>query len=98
MKSITFHIAITAVVAVATGCAGNPNSSLADQCHDGLSAAYSELDYAKTSGLDGTVEYTKAASLLGAAKIQYEFGKYPNCLDKVNRARAFITRSKGSDS
>lgn len=86
-------ILVVLVVAV-SGCAGNPNSSLAQQCHAGLAAAQQELDYAKTKGLDGTVEYTKAASLLGAAKIQSEFGKYPNCINKVNRARAYIRMSK----
>ena len=79
---------------VAAGCAGNPNSSIARQCENGLSVAYKELDYAKTKGFDGTVEYTKAASLLSAAKIQSEFGKYPNCVDKVNRARAYIAKSQ----
>ena len=96
MRSITFYLAITIALALITGCASNPNSSLADQCYNGLNAAYSELDYARTNGLDETLEYTKAASLLGAAKIQYEFGKYPNCIDKVNRARAYIARSKNT--
>jgi hypothetical protein len=96
MKSITIYSAITIILALFTGCAGNPNSSLADQCYSGLKSAYSELDYAKANGLDGTLEYSKAASLLGAAKVQYEFGKYPNCIDKVNRARVYITRSKNT--
>lgn len=76
------------------GCASNPNSSLALQCENGLKTAYQELDYAKTNGFDGTVEYTKAAGLLSAAKIQQQFGKYPNCIDKVNRAREFIKASQ----
>lgn len=75
-------------------CAGNPNSSLAAQCERGLSVAYKELDYAKSKGFDGTVDYSKAASLLAAAKIQEEFGKYPNCIDKVNRARQYIIKSQ----
>ena len=83
-----------ALVVTLVGCAGNPNSSLAKQCDSGLSMAYEELDYAKSKGFDGTVEFTKAASLLGAAKIQSEFGKYPNCIDKVNRARAYIKKSQ----
>jgi hypothetical protein len=57
-------------VAIAAGCAENPNSYLATQCENGLSVAYRELDFAKAKGFDGTVEYSKAASLLGAAKIQ----------------------------
>ncbi|WP_373020976.1 hypothetical protein [Thiomicrorhabdus sp.] len=76
------------------GCASNPNSSLALQCENGLKVAYQELDYAKAKGFDGTVEYTKAAGLLSAAKIQQQFGKYPNCIDKVERARAFIKASQ----
>ena len=52
------------------------------------------LDFAKAKGLGGTWEITKAATLLTGAKIQSEFGKYPNCVDKVRRARAFIARSR----
>lgn len=83
-----------AFIVTISGCAGNPMSSLAQQCDAGLIAAHKELDYAKTKGFSGTVDYTKAASLLGAAKIQSEFGKYPNCIDKVNRARAYIKKSQ----
>jgi hypothetical protein len=75
-------------------CAGNPESAIALQCKRGLETAYKELDFAKAKGFGGTVEYTKAASLLTAAKVQYEFGKYPNCIDKVKRARAYIRVSQ----
>lgn len=79
---------------VVAGCAGNPSSSLARQCENGLSVAYKELDLAKATGFAGTVEYTKAAGLLSAAKIQSEFGKYPNCIEKVDRARAYTAKSR----
>ncbi|MGW8183645.1 MAG: hypothetical protein ACWGMT_06780 [Burkholderiales bacterium] len=85
---------LTVVILVSAGCAGDPNSSLARQCDSGLSVAYQELDFARAKGFGGTVEYSKAASLLGAAKIQSEFGKYPNCIDKVRRARAYIAKSQ----
>lgn len=78
-------------------CAATPASSAAISCREGLAAAYQELDFAKAKGLDGTVEYAKAASLLGAAKIQEEFGKYPNCIEKVERARRYIDLSVKSD-
>lgn len=78
----------------AAGCAGNPTSSQAAQCASGLRVAYKELDFAKASGFSGTVEYSKAAGLLTAAKIQQEFGKYPNCIEKVHRARAYIFKSR----
>ena len=57
---------LSALVVTVVGCAGNPNSSLAKQCDSGLTVAYEELDYANTKGFGGTMEYTKAASLLGA--------------------------------
>lgn len=80
-------------ITVISACAGNPNSKIAKSCRNGLSTAYKELDFARVKGFDGTVEYSKAASLLGAAKVQEEFGKYPNCVDKVKRAREYIKRS-----
>ena len=86
------------VLVVATplvACAGNPDSGQAQACRDGLSVAYDELDAAEAQGFGGGVDYTKAASLLAAAKIQAEFEKYPNCIDKVARARAYIVSSKG---
>jgi len=85
---------VTLLAALIAGCAGNPLSSQADQCESGLRAAYKELDFAKANGFSGTVEYSKAAGLLTAAKVQQEFGKYPNCIDKVQRARAYIVKSR----
>ena len=93
MRSLIITV-LTLFLAVAAGCAGDPNSSLAMQCENGLEVTYKELDFAKANGFDRTVEYSKAASLLGAAKIQSEFGKYPNYIDKVQRARAYIVKSK----
>lgn len=82
------------VLPLLAGCSGNPNSSLAKQCSDGIDVAYSELNLAETQGFSGSVSWAKAASLLTAAKVQYEFEKYPNCIEKVNRAREYITHSK----
>lgn len=92
MRSI-FAAGLMLVATFVTGCAGDPASSQAAACESGLKVAYKELEAAKANGFDGSVEVTKAASLLGAAKIQSEFGKYPNCIDKVHRARVFIARA-----
>jgi hypothetical protein len=92
MRIVTVAVFTLAVAALA-GCATNPTSTPAQACSNGLSAAYKELDFARAKGFDGTVDYTKAASLLGAAKIQSEFGKYADCIDKVQRARVFIASS-----
>ena len=92
---VTPRIAPVLIVAFLSGCSGPPeNAGVARQCERGLEVAYGELDFAKTKGFGGTVDWTKAASLLSAAKIQEEFGKYPNCVDKVRRARYYIRQSQ----
>ena len=88
-------VVITGVVAAGIGCPGSPKDlELARQCADGLDTAYKELDFANAKGFGGTVDWTKAASLPSAASIQKEFGKYPNCVDKVRRARYYIEKSQ----
>lgn len=91
-------LAIVAVVAAAIllgACPGPPRDiELAEQCEKGLETAYEELDFAEAQGFGGTFDWTKAASLLSAASIQKEFNKFPNCVDKVHRARYYIEQSK----
>lgn len=86
---------ITGLAGAIAACPGAPRDpALAQQCQSGLKTAYQELDFAKAKGFEGTVDYTKAASLLSAASIQQEFRKYPNCVDKVKRARYYIEQSQ----
>jgi len=92
MKKISIAVILT--MFLIAGCETNPSSASARQCMSGLNAAKQELNFAKTQGFSGTVEYTKAATLITGASIQYEFGKYPNCIDKVKRARHFIKMSQ----
>lgn len=96
MARTTVKIASCACVAlVLSACPGPPaDVELAEQCKRGLDAAFAELDLAKANGFSGTVAWTKAASLLSAASVQKEFGKYPNCVDKVRRARYYIQQSQ----
>jgi len=92
MKKLSYSfLLLTFLIA---GCETNPSSASARQCQQGLKQAYKELNIAKVKGFSGTVEYTKAATLLTGASIQYEFGKYPNCINKVKRARKFIKNSQ----
>ncbi len=81
-----------ALVLLLAGCAGQPARPLDRECADGLRAAQAELDKAKVDGFGDTVAWTKAASLLSAAKVQQQFEKYPNCVDKVQRARYYLQR------
>lgn len=85
---------IALVAALALPFTASAATSLADQCAYGVNQGYKELDIAKVNGLGGTVEYSKAATLLTGAKIQQQFHKYPNCVDKTTRARNFIRESK----
>lgn len=80
------------VFTTVTACAGNPAGSKAARCERGLVQAEKALDAAKARNVRGSVEISKAAALLTAARIQYEFGKYPNCIDKVNRAQAYLRK------
>ena len=78
-----------------THCAGAPaNLQLVTECREGLNSAFQELDEATIQGLGGTVSWTKAATLLSTAKIQQQFDKYPNCIDKVQRARFYLQESQ----
>ena len=86
---------IVGVACLLAACSGPPkDADIAEQCANGLKVAYEELDFAKAKGFGGTVDWTKAASLLSAASIQNEFGRYPNCVDKVRRARYYIEQSQ----
>jgi len=91
-------IRIAAIIGIAgtiAACPGPPRDiELAEQCKRGLGVAYDELDFAKAKGFSGSVAWTQAASLLTAASIQQEFRKYPNCVDKVQRARYYIEQSQ----
>ncbi len=83
------------LLALFTNCAGVPNSpQLATQCEQGLHSAFHELDQAKVNGFGGTVSWTKAATLLSTAKIQQQFDKFPNCINKIKRARFYLKDSQ----
>ena len=89
MRNLTMAVALL-LLATTSAFAASPKA----RCENGLKQAYHELDAAKAEGLGDAWEITKAATLLSGAKIQSEFGKYPNCIDKVRRARAYIARSR----
>ena len=76
-----------------SACAGEPSTSLAQRCGDGLDLAYKGLQDAEAKGFAGSVSYVKASGLLAGAKVQQQFGKYPNCVNKVKRARYYIKQA-----
>jgi hypothetical protein len=91
----TAYLLISAALSLSLGaCAAKPRISQAQTCANGLDLAFAELEDAKAKGFSGTVSWTKAAGLLSAAKVQQQFDKYPNCIDKVNRASTYIRMAK----
>jgi hypothetical protein len=96
---INFILTMAAITLFLSACAGEPTTSLAQRCNDGLDIAYKELEDAQAKGFGGSVSYIKASGLLAGAKVQQQFGKYPNCVNKVKRARYYIKQAVlGEDS
>lgn len=83
-------LTVFAAALLLAGCSGRIGSDVAQQCSEGLDVAYAELEKAKADGFGQAVQVTKAASLIAAAGVQKQFEKYPNCVDKVQRARAYL--------
>lgn len=77
------------------GCSSEPvRPGAAAACRAGLDAGFRELNFAKSNGFGGTMDYTRAAALLSAAKIQQQFDEYDNCVLKVHTARQYIRQSQ----
>jgi hypothetical protein len=94
MKTTTFLLICPAFCLSLGACARMPRISRAEACANGLDRAFAELNDVEASGFSGTVSCVKAASLLSAAKVQQQFEKYPNCIDKVHRAREYIRMAR----
>lgn len=77
-------------------CAGQPQSGRQDMlCRQGIERAYDELSLARSQGFSGTVGWSKAASLLAAAKLVEQVEQYDQCLENVDKARFYIRQSQG---
>ena len=92
-------IMATIVTVALAGCSSSPtipakDIALAKQCDKSLDVGYKELNFSNANGFGGSWEYTKAASLLSAAKLQSGFGGYTGCIEKVKTARIYIKESK----
>ena len=79
-----------------SGCAATHSPELASQCARGLDSVSAEYEAADNVGLSGSASLIKAAALIAAPKIQQQFDKYPNCINKVQRARVYIRQAVAS--
>lgn len=85
-------ICLSLLAVLLTGCAGK--TVYRDTCANQLDAAWKELSIAEAEGFAGTVSYSKALSLLTAAKTQQQFEAYEGCTSKAERARFYIRESR----
>ncbi len=77
---------------LAAACSGEPGeAALGPACAEGLLAAEQDLQAARAQGLGDSVNWTRAASLIGAARVQQGFGEYENCVLKTRDARAYLS-------
>ncbi|MFZ5960354.1 hypothetical protein ACOXVJ_22860 [Pseudomonas knackmussii] len=89
MKPVFSLLALALLLA---GCSGTTVNR--DNCANELSAAWRELDLAKAEGFAGTVSYSKALTLITAAKTEQQVESYGGCLDKATKARFYIKESR----
>ncbi|MFZ6049603.1 hypothetical protein ACFW0H_26200 [Pseudomonas sp. CR3202] len=85
-------ISLPLITLLLVGCAGKTVHR--DSCATEIDAAWQELDLAKAEGFSGTVSYSKALSLLTAAKTQQQFEAFEGCTDKAAKARFYIRESR----
>jgi len=96
MRRKSLHVALILTVLVSMrAVAAHAAQSLASEkeCAGLLGVANKELDAARAKGLAGSVYVSRAAGLLGEAKVQQQFGKYRGCVSKAKRARVLIKRA-----
>lgn len=94
MKTPIFNrtfIALCTLVFIA-GCAGK--TQFRSACANETKTAWAELDIAKTDGFAGTVSYTKAFSLLTAARTMQAVENFDNCYRHAKDARFYIRESR----
>lgn len=90
---MTSYRAVIALVGIAmlSACTGEAGErDLAAACRYQLDQAGRELSHAKAQGFGDSVAWSKAASLLAAAKVQQTFEEYQNCLEKSRQARQYL--------
>jgi hypothetical protein len=73
-------------------CAGK--TQFRSACAAEVDAAWSELSIAKADGFSGTVSYTKALSLITAARTMQAVENFDNCYNNAKDARFYLRESR----
>jgi hypothetical protein len=72
-------------------CAGK--TEFRSSCDSESDAAWNELSIAKAKGFGGTLSYTKAVSLLTAARTMQSVENFDACYRNAKKAREYIANS-----
>ena len=92
MKARAVELARLALLClVVAACAEPGEASYRPACEQGLADGFAALGRAEAGGLKGSANWTRAASLLSAARVQKEFGEYENCAIKVQSAQSYLS-------
>lgn len=75
-----------------TACAGK--TQFRSACDKEIEAAWSELSIAKADGFSGTISYTKAFSLITAARTMQTVENFDACYNNAKDARFYIRQSR----
>ena len=84
------YVRIALLCLIVAACAEPGEASFRPACEQGLADGFTALGRAEARGLKGSANWTRAASLLGAARVQKEFGEYENCALKVQSAQSYL--------
>jgi hypothetical protein len=85
---------LTVAGLVLTACGGKIATQSGQECSSQLHIANQELEDAKVKGFSGSVQWIKAAGLLAEANTQMQFEHFDSCLNKVQRARAYLREAQ----
>lgn len=85
-------LTLIVITSTLTACAGKTQYRSA--CDKEVDAAWSELSIAKAEGFSGTVSYTKAFSLITAARAKQTVENFDGCYNSAKDARFYIRESR----
>lgn len=83
---------LIALITSLSACAGK--TQFRSACDKEIEAAWSELSIAKADGFSGTVSYTKALSLITAARAKQAVENFDGCYNSAKDARFYIRESR----
>lgn len=93
MQAVMVKILVLTASAMAlAACMDRGDIGLGPACESNLAAAERALGQAKANNVGKVVDWTKAATLIGAARTQQQFSEYQNCVLKARKAREILAR------